>query len=159
MKELRRRGVSASDSSIDEADVAQGAAGTSSSSSSSTGSSPFSIKGVSSDPFGGARTGGKAESATDAAALEDQLEKSRKLNSEGLEGLIPRATELLKLGGGQFLAFLPFMGAAVALFVGCFYLLGPSFVHGGTDASRPPPYVDPQLLLDEPTYDPMVPLR
>eukprot|EP00191_Tetraselmis_sp_GSL018_P017660 CAMPEP_0177591688 /NCGR_PEP_ID=MMETSP0419_2-20121207/8135_1 /TAXON_ID=582737 /ORGANISM="Tetraselmis sp., Strain GSL018" /LENGTH=147 /DNA_ID=CAMNT_0019082455 /DNA_START=378 /DNA_END=818 /DNA_ORIENTATION=- len=88
---------------------------------------------------------------------EDQLSKSRQLNSEGLEGLFPRSSELLRLGAAQFLAFLPLMGAGVALFVLCYLALGPSFLHGGQAASSPPPYVDPDELLREPTVDPMSP--
>ena len=45
-----------------------------------------------------------------------QLQKSRELNSEGLEGLIPRATELLKLGTSVFLAFGPFILAVTIAF-------------------------------------------
>lgn len=43
-----------------------------------------------------------------------QLQRSRALNSEGLEGFLPRASELLKLGLSFFLAFGPFI-VAVAL--------------------------------------------
>ena len=45
--------------------------------------------------------------------MQGQLERSRQLNSEGLEGLIPRATELAKLGLSFFLAFGPFIIAVV----------------------------------------------
>lgn len=45
--------------------------------------------------------------------MQGQLERSRQLNSEGLEGLIPRATELVKLGLSFFLAFGPFIIAVV----------------------------------------------
>ncbi len=44
------------------------------------------------------------------------------LVSEGLEGLIPRATELLKLGGSVFLAFLPFI-AGISILFGAIYLV------------------------------------
>lgn len=49
-----------------------------------------------------------------------QLEKSRALNSEGLEGLIPRASELIRLGGGFFLGFVPFILLVSMLFVGMY---------------------------------------
>jgi len=149
MQELRRRGVDSSSVSVDDDASTDTEAG-------ADGGSPFTIKGTPSNPFGGGR--GQAGGASEQA-MEDQLNKSRKLNSEGLEGLIPRATELLRLGGGQFLAFLPFMAVFSLLFTVCFYVLGPSFIHGGSDISGPPPYVDPQMLLDEPTYDPTIPLR
>lgn len=38
-----------------------------------------------------------------------QLQRSRELNSEGLEGLIPRGSQLLQLGISFFLAFGPFI--------------------------------------------------
>lgn len=87
-----------------------------------------------------------------------QLARSRALNSEGLEGFIPRASELLKLGLSFWLAFLPFI-LVIALATGGIYaVFGDTFVHGGTPASGPPPYIDPDMLLAEPTADPMVPL-
>jgi len=150
MQELRRRGK-AQEAKPSQADSSSG-------DSTSSGSSGFSggFSGSAGDPFG--RTSASVSSAT-TQEMEDQLEKSRKLNSEGLEGLIPRASELLKLGGSQFLAFLPFMGVGVVIFVGCYLVLGSSFIHGGNSASFAPPYVDPYMLLEEPTYDPMVPLQ
>ena len=45
-----------------------------------------------------------------------QLQKSRELNSEGLEGLIPRVSALLQLGGSFFLAFGPFIIGVVLAF-------------------------------------------
>lgn len=52
--------------------------------------------------------------------VPEQLERSRKLNSEGLEGLIPRASALVKLGLSFFLAFGPFI-IAVILASGAIY--------------------------------------
>lgn len=49
-----------------------------------------------------------------------QLDRSRALNSEGLEGLIPRASILLRLGGSFFLGFVPFILLVSALFVGLY---------------------------------------
>jgi hypothetical protein len=74
------------------------------------------------------------------------------------EGLIPRVTELVKLGGSFFLAFGPFI-VGVALAFACVYaVFGSSFVHSGRPSAGPPTYIDPIELLNEPTIDPMVPL-
>ncbi|XP_042448363.1 uncharacterized protein LOC122033414 [Zingiber officinale] len=82
--------------------------------------------------------------------LSNQRERSMSLNSEGLEGLIPRAKLLLTIGGTFFLAFRPLILITFGLFLALYICLGPSFVH---DASRapvsPPPYIDPYALLDE----------
>ena len=51
-----------------------------------------------------------------------QLDRSRLLNSEGLEGLIPRASLLLRTGGTFFLGFLPFILLASLLFVGMYFV-------------------------------------
>ena len=59
-------------------------------------------------------------------SLTPQLDRSRALNSEGLEGLIPRATLLIQTGGSFFLAFLPFMLIASILFTILFYARSPS---------------------------------
>ncbi|PIA55146.1 hypothetical protein AQUCO_00800106v1 [Aquilegia coerulea] len=48
--------------------------------------------------------------------LSNQRERSMQLNSEGLEGLIPRAKLLLTLGGTFFLAFGPLILITVAFF-------------------------------------------
>lgn len=87
-----------------------------------------------------------------------QLIKSRQLGSEGLEGLIPRASELIKLGVSFFLAFGPFIVAVIAAFFLINTVFGDEFVHGGRPGG-PPPYLDPDALLNEPTVDPMVPLE
>mmetsp|Transcript_24708 Transcript_24708/g.80813 ORF Transcript_24708/g.80813 Transcript_24708/m.80813 type:complete len:225 (+) Transcript_24708:19-693(+) len=102
------------------------------------------------------------EDAVDAAAderLQGQLARSRALQSEGIEGLIPRATELIKLGGASFLSFFPLIAVFSILFTGTYLLFGSEFVHGGSSSSGPPPYVPPEALLAEETYDPFVPLR
>ncbi|KAL3159807.1 hypothetical protein ABBQ38_010213 [Trebouxia sp. C0009 RCD-2024] len=89
-----------------------------------------------------------------------QLERSRKLNSEGLEGLIPRVTSLAQLGGSFFLAFLPAVFFISLVFSAIYFVYGQDFVHGGDHIrSAPPPYLDPFDLLDAPTVDPIVPLR
>jgi hypothetical protein len=87
-----------------------------------------------------------------------QLIKSRQLGSEGFEGLVPRASELIKLGVSFFLAFGPFLVAVTAAFFLIYNVFGDAFVHGGRPGSGPSPYVDPDALLNEPTVDPMVPL-
>lgn len=79
--------------------------------------------------------------------------------NEGLEGLIPRGGELIKLGGSVFLGFLPFMLAFSLLFTGVFAVFGDSFLHGGRPGSGPPPYVEPEALLSAPTVDPYIPFR
>ncbi|XP_049384609.1 uncharacterized protein LOC125848724 [Solanum stenotomum] len=82
--------------------------------------------------------------------LTNQREQSMALNSEGLEGLIPRAKLLLTLGGTFFLAFWPLILVTIAAFLALYLYFGPSFVHYATNRSTdPPPYVDPYVLLEE----------
>ncbi|KAG2558147.1 uncharacterized protein LOC120686688 [Panicum virgatum] len=104
---------------------------------------------------GGAGAGRKRGVAAAAefdrgAAADGQRERSMALNSEGLEGLVPRAKLLLSLGGTFFLAFGPLILVTVSLFAGLYVYFGPSFVH---DASKnpvsPPPYIDPYQLLED----------
>eukprot|EP00798_Chlamydomonas_sp_ICE-L_P030417 gene30417-35422_t len=78
-----------------------------------------------------------------------QRDKSMALVSEGLEGLIPRATELIKLGGSFFLAFAPLLVAAILTFGGVYAVFGESFIHGGQANRGPTPYMDPYELLSE----------
>ncbi|KAK6916293.1 hypothetical protein RJ641_019154 [Dillenia turbinata] len=84
-------------------------------------------------------------------SLANQRERSMALNSEGLEGLIPRAKLLLTIGGTFFLGFGPLIVITVAFFSALYVYFGPNFVH---DASNMPvtlpQYIDPfQLLEDE----------
>lgn len=88
---------------------------------------------------------------------EGQRERSMEMVNEGLEGLIPRASQLLTLGFSAFLPFLPFMLAFSLLFSAIFFVFGDSFLHGGREGVGLPAYVDPQTLLSEPTVDPYVP--
>jgi len=60
-----------------------------------------------------------------------------------VQGFLPRATELLKLGGTFFLGFLPFILAVSLAFGAIYFVLGDAFVHGGSPSSGPPPYYDP----------------
>ncbi|KAL0052728.1 hypothetical protein WJX82_006723 [Trebouxia sp. C0006] len=132
-KELNRRGINSS--SLDTADDRQG--------------EPSSSREASPPP-----------QFADKNMSGGQLERSRKLNSEGLEGLIPRATSLAQLGGSFFLAFLPAVLVISLLFSAIYFVYGQDFIHGGDHLrSAPPPYLDPFDLLDAPTVDPMVPLR
>jgi hypothetical protein len=51
-----------------------------------------------------------------------QLDRSRQLNSEGLEGLIPRARVLLQVGVTFFLGFLPFIAVVGGLFGALYFV-------------------------------------
>ncbi|KAH7518146.1 hypothetical protein FEM48_Zijuj09G0140800 [Ziziphus jujuba var. spinosa] len=83
-------------------------------------------------------------------SLLNQKERSMMLNSEGLEGLIPRAKLLLTIGGTFFLGFWPLILITVAFFSALYLYFGSSFIH---DASKtpisPPQYIDPYALLEE----------
>ncbi|KAL3614377.1 hypothetical protein CASFOL_042451 [Castilleja foliolosa] len=82
--------------------------------------------------------------------LSGQMEKSMALNSEGLEGLIPRAKLLLTLGGTFFLAFLPLILMTVASFSALNLYFGPKFIHDGNDSPvARPQYINPYVLLEE----------
>jgi hypothetical protein len=88
----------------------------------------------------------------------DQLARSRRIGSEGLDGLIPRGSQLLTLGATSFLAFGPFILFVLLSFGAVYMAFGDFFVHSGTPASGPPVYYDPADLLAEPTADPMIPM-
>ncbi|CAN1284833.1 hypothetical protein LINPERPRIM_LOCUS18756, partial [Linum perenne] len=111
--------------------------------------------------------------------LSNQRERSMALNSEGLEGLIPRARVLLTTGGTFFLGFGPLILVTVGFFsalylvsflMHCFQIhitsllliqlcdfvcniyqvFGSSFVHDGSiTLVSPPPYIDPYALLED----------
>ncbi|CAL0314577.1 unnamed protein product [Lupinus luteus] len=83
-------------------------------------------------------------------SVENQRERSMALNSEGLEGLIPRARLLLTLGGTFFLAFWPLIIITVASFSALYFYFGPIFIHDGSNMHlSPPQYVDPYELLED----------
>ncbi|KAK9073987.1 hypothetical protein SSX86_006582 [Deinandra increscens subsp. villosa] len=83
-------------------------------------------------------------------SLSNQRERSMALNSEGLEGLIPRAKVLLTLGGTYFLAFWPLILVTVVSFSAVFLYFGPKFVHdASTRQVYLPKYVDPYALLED----------
>jgi hypothetical protein len=93
------------------------------------------------------------------AGTENQLERSRQLNSEGLEGLIPRAGSLVQLGLSFFLAFGPFIIAVILASGAIYAVFGSDFIHGGRPSSSySPPQYDALELLNEPTVDPMIPM-
>ncbi|XP_038681261.1 uncharacterized protein LOC119982124 isoform X2 [Tripterygium wilfordii] len=82
--------------------------------------------------------------------LTNQRERSMALNSEGLEGLIPRAKLLLATGGTFFLGFWPLIIVTVAFFSALYVYFGTTFIHDGSQtAISPPQYVDPYELLED----------
>uniref|UniRef100_A0A7N0ZR29 Uncharacterized protein n=1 Tax=Kalanchoe fedtschenkoi TaxID=63787 RepID=A0A7N0ZR29_KALFE len=82
--------------------------------------------------------------------LSDQRQRSMSLNSEGLEGLIPRARLLLTLGGTFFLAFRPLILATIAIFSALYLYFGTTFIHDGADKTASlPQYIDPYTLLED----------
>ncbi|XP_031384292.1 uncharacterized protein LOC116198095 isoform X1 [Punica granatum] len=90
--------------------------------------------------------------------LTNQREQSMALNSEGLEGLIPRAKLLLTIGSTFFLGFGPLILITVAFFSVLYLYFGPTFIH---DASKmqmsPPQYIDPYELLEDERISQMAP--
>ena len=121
-------------------------------------------------PLGGERQSTPREGwAERGLGSQDQ----RVLGNEGLEGLPRRGLELLRLGGSAFIPFLPFMFVFSVLFTATFLVFGESFLHSGdyyttqgiersqgkSDATGggAPPYIIPEALLAEPTFDRMVP--
>ncbi|CAH9091130.1 unnamed protein product [Cuscuta epithymum] len=82
--------------------------------------------------------------------LYNQREQSMALNSEGIEGLIPRAKLLLTLGGSFFLGFGPLILVIIAFFSALYVYSGPKFIHDASNTHiTPPKYVDPYALLEE----------
>jgi hypothetical protein len=67
------------------------------------------------------RSGATVEDPS-ASLTEDQLKKSRALSSEGLEGLLPRASMLVRVGGTFFLGFLPFILVVSLLFSALYWV-------------------------------------
>lgn len=101
---------------------------------------------------GGDRSFSKRNSVATGSdrSLTNQREESMALNSEGLEGLIPRAKLLLTLGATFFLAFWPLILLTIASFAAVYLYFGPSFIHDGTDMPvAPPQYIDPYTLLED----------
>ncbi|KAA8538244.1 hypothetical protein F0562_027933 [Nyssa sinensis] len=83
-------------------------------------------------------------------SLSSQRERSMALNSEGLEGLIPRAKLLLTIGGTFFISFWPLVLTIVALLSALYLYFGASFIHEASKAPMAtPPYIDPHVLLED----------
>jgi len=83
-------------------------------------------------------------------SLLNQRERSLALNSEGLEGLIPRAKVLLTIGGTFFLGFWPLIVLTIGAFSALYLYFGADFVHDGSRTPvSPPPYIDPYALLED----------
>ncbi|KAK6241217.1 hypothetical protein QQP08_007662 [Theobroma cacao] len=83
-------------------------------------------------------------------SLSNQRERSMELNSEGLEGLVPRAKLLLTIGGTFFLGFWPVILSTIAFFTALYLYFGSSFIHDASETSiSPPQYVDPFALLED----------
>ncbi|XP_068657623.1 uncharacterized protein [Aristolochia californica] len=83
-------------------------------------------------------------------SLSNQRERSVALNSEGLEGLIPRAKLLLTIGGTFFLGFWPLILVTVAFFAALYLYFGPSFIHDGSNMPvSPPTYIDRYKLPED----------
>ncbi|XP_013640866.1 uncharacterized protein LOC106346157 isoform X2 [Brassica napus] len=83
-------------------------------------------------------------------SLLNQRERSLALNSEGLEGLIPRAKILLTTGGTFFLGFWPLIVLTLGAFSALYLYFGADFVHDGSrNPVSPPPYIDPYALLED----------
>ncbi|CAL9128616.1 hypothetical protein MUK42_13200 [Musa troglodytarum] len=139
MKELKRRGINPT-SLLEEGDGG-GSIGSMESEEESRGGRD--------ERIGRTKRNGVASAEPDMA-VSNQRERSMSLNSEGLEGLIPRAKLLLTIGGTFFLGFWPLILITLGLFLALYIYLGPSFVH---DASKvpvlPPPYMDPYTLLED----------
>ncbi|CAA7048350.1 unnamed protein product [Microthlaspi erraticum] len=83
-------------------------------------------------------------------SLLNQRERSLALNSEGLEGLIPRAKVLLTIGGTFFLGFWPLIVLTLGAFSALYLYFGADFIHDGSRTPvSPPPYIDPYALLED----------
>ncbi|KAE8663763.1 Pyruvate kinase family protein isoform 1 [Hibiscus syriacus] len=83
-------------------------------------------------------------------SLSNQRQRSMDLNSEGLEGLVPRAKLLLTLGGTFFLGFWPLILSTIIFFSALYLYFGLSFIHDGSKTPvSPPPYIDPYALLED----------
>lgn len=143
-KELQRRGMS-----MDEDGDTPATADTKGAFSSSAAKSPFAPSKQASST--------SVPPAPKLLAESDQRARSMALVNEGLEGLIPRASQLVQLGLSVALGFLPLVLAFSLAFGSIYAFYGNSFVHGGDRIVQPRQYLDPDVLLNEPTVDPMVP--
>ena len=120
-----------------------------------------------SNPFssgGNLRGANGMGSGIDAAdeRFSGQLERTRQMQAEGLEGLPGRAGPLLRLGSTFFLGFAPLIAVVVGGFALLFQLYGDDFVHMGASTAdggvATAPRIDPYALLAEESADgPRVP--
>ncbi|CAN6988809.1 unnamed protein product [Brassica oleracea var. botrytis] len=131
MKELKRRGMTPTSLLQDyEVDVDE-------------------IKTGGKDTRNSSRTTATTTPAFDQSLL-NQRERSLALNSEGLEGLIPRARILLTIGGTFFLGFWPLIVLTLGAFSALYLYFGADFIHDGSRTPvSPPPYIDPYTLLED----------
>ena len=95
---------------------------------------------------------------------DDQLRKSRLLNSEAVEGLPARASELIKLFFSSTLSFAPVAAVVSVVALYTWVVFGADFIHGGVKSdyasenrnNNPQDgrnYVEPEVLLREEAYD------
>ncbi|RVW56343.1 hypothetical protein CK203_012647 [Vitis vinifera] len=83
-------------------------------------------------------------------SLSNQRERSMALNSEGIEGLVPRAKLLLATGATFFIGFWPIVVVTVAFFSALYLHFGPSFIHDFSKThTEPYSYIDPSTLLED----------
>ncbi|URD74748.1 hypothetical protein MUK42_09879 [Musa troglodytarum] len=142
MKELRRRGMTPT--SLLE-DGERGALG--------QGQREMEAKEDSGNGGGGRRERG-GRNGVASVELEKAMTRPRErfmsVNSEGFEGLLPRAKLLLTIGGTFFLGFWPLILVTAGVFAALYTCFGPSFVHDASKlAASPPPYIDPYSLLED----------
>nr|CAD1822404.1 unnamed protein product [Ananas comosus var. bracteatus] len=147
MKELRRRGMTPGSSSSSSSMLEERGAPY------ADGESKGALEAKEQSGSGGeGRRRGVAAAAAEGndKGISSQRERSMALNSEGLEGLIPRAKLLLSIGGTFFFGFWPLIAITIAFFAALYFYLGPSFVHGGSKMSlSSPQYIDPSTLLED----------
>lgn len=137
MKELKRRGMTPA-SLLEESDKNPYGTGSTETTTREEGNEGFA-----------SRNGRRIFTGIDDRNQVDQRARSMALNSEGLEGLIPRARVLLTLGGTFFFVFWPLILATVAFFSAVYIYFGPSFIHGGNKQVAQPTYIDPYKLLED----------
>jgi hypothetical protein len=115
MRELRKRGIMPTSTTDDGNDSGTLGTGTKT----KEGENDKSASGSSgTGPFGTSTKSPPKQ--TDEREKSNQRERSMALNSEGIDGLIPRGLELLKLGGSFWLPFWPLIVATVSTFVACY---------------------------------------
>jgi len=137
MKELKRRGMTPA-SLLEDNDKSPYGLGSTETKTMEEGNEGFT-----------SRNGGGIFTGFDDRNQVDQRARSMALNSEGLEGLIPRGRVLLTLGGTFFFVFWPLILATVTFFSAVYIYFGPSFIHAGSKQVAQPTYIDPYKLLED----------